>query len=116
MAGTRLSDVGSPPAPLAGKVVAITGAGSGIGLASALSVSAAGASVLLAGRNAEKLATAAARLPGPVRTLALDVSAPGAGPELVAAAQTEFGSLDILLANAGVYVPGEHLGRRQCRL
>jgi ribitol 2-dehydrogenase len=102
-----LSEVPSSPFPLAGKVVAITGAGSGIGLATALSVSAAGASVLLTGRNADKLATAAARLTGPVSSLPLDVSAPGAGPALVKAAVSEFGSLDILIANAGMYVPGD---------
>ncbi len=92
---------------LAGKVVAVTGAGSGIGLATALAASAAGAAVLLTGRNADKLTAAAARVPGPVGVLALDVSAPGAGPDLVRAALAEFGSLDVLVANAGVYVPGD---------
>jgi ribitol 2-dehydrogenase len=92
---------------LAGKVVAITGAGSGIGLATALSVSAAGASVLLTGRNGDKLTVAAGRLSGPASSLALDVSAPGAGSALVEAAVSEFGSLDVLIANAGVYVPGD---------
>jgi ribitol 2-dehydrogenase len=93
--------------PLAGKIVAVTGAGSGIGLATALAASAAGAALLLAGRNVEKLTAAAARLPGPVGILALDVSVPGAGPDLVRAALAQFGSLDVLVANAGVYVPGD---------
>lgn len=99
------SDV--PTGSLAGKVVAITGAGSGIGLATAIAASEAGAAVLLAGRNAEKLAAAAADIPGRVEVLALDVSAPDAGPELVSAALSAYGSLDILVANAGVYVPGD---------
>ena len=92
---------------LAGKVVAVTGGGSGIGLATALAVSQAGASVLLTGRNIDKLAAAATGLPGPVSVLALDVSIPGAGSELVQATIAEFGSLDVLVANAGVYVPGD---------
>jgi ribitol 2-dehydrogenase len=92
---------------LAGKVVAVTGGGSGIGLATALAASQAGASVLLTGRNVDKLTAAATRFPGPVNVLALDVSVPGAGSELVQAAIAEFGTLDVLVANAGVYVPGD---------
>ena len=92
--------------PLAGKVVAVTGGGSGIGLATAAAVSALGASVLLTGRTVEKLESAAATLPGPTSVLALDVSAVDAGAQLVAAAIGAFGALDVLVANAGVYVPG----------
>ncbi|SDP50446.1 ribitol 2-dehydrogenase [Nakamurella panacisegetis] len=96
-----------PTSPLAGKVVAVTGAGSGIGLATAAAVCALGASVLLTGRTVEKLNTAAASLGGPTSVLALDVSAADAGPRLVAAAVEAFGRLDVLVANAGVYVPGD---------
>ncbi len=108
-AATTATDEPRSPAdnPLAGKVVAVTGGGSGIGLATALAVSEAGASVLLAGRSSDRLAAAAARFPGPVGVLALDVSAPGAGFELVQAALAAYGSLDVLVANAGVYVPGD---------
>lgn len=93
---------------LAGKVAAITGGGSGIGLAVARQISAAGGSVLLAGRSAEKLESAAAQgFAGPVRSLGLDVAAPGAGAALVQAAVAGFGSLDVVVANAGVYLPGD---------
>lgn len=92
---------------MSGKVVVITGSGSGIGLATAAAVSAQGAAVLLTGRNREKLLGAAERLPGPTAVLAIDVSAPDAGPKLVQAAISEFGSVDVLVANAGVYVPGD---------
>lgn len=93
--------------PLPGKVAAITGAGSGIGLATARALSAAGVTVLLAGRTAARLESAAALLPGPSATLVLDVAAPDAGRELVQATVSAFGSIDILIANAGVYLPGD---------
>ncbi|MET3804215.1 ribitol 2-dehydrogenase [Nakamurella sp. UYEF19] len=95
------------PLSLGGKVVAITGAGSGIGLATALAASRAGASVLLSGRNLDKLTAAAATMPGPTSVLALDVSVADAGPTLAQASVAAFGRLDVLIANAGVYVPGD---------
>lgn len=92
---------------MAGRVVAVTGAGSGIGLATALAASRAGASVLLSGRRPDKLDAAAATLPGPTSVLPLDVSAADAGPTLVGATIAAFGRIDVLIANAGVYVPGD---------
>lgn len=92
---------------LAGQVAAVTGGGSGIGLAAATAISAAGGSVLLAGRTTERLTKAAATLPGPVQTLAVDVGDPAAGQQLIDAAVAAFGSLDIVIANAGVYLPGD---------
>lgn len=92
---------------LRGRVAAITGAGSGIGLATAQALSAAGATVLLAGRTAARLESAAAGLPGPSATLVLDVASPDSGRELVQAAVSRFGSIDIVVANAGVYLPGD---------
>jgi ribitol 2-dehydrogenase len=92
---------------LRGKVAAITGAGSGIGLATAQALSAAGASVVLAGRTGTRLEAAAAGLPGPSSTLVLDVAAADAGPELVHATEARFGAIDIVVANAGIYLPGD---------
>ena len=91
---------------LHGKVAAVTGAGSGIGLATAQALSAAGATVVLAGRTAARLESAAAGLTGPCATVVLDVATPDAGRELVQQAVSRFGSIDILVANAGVYLPG----------
>ncbi len=93
--------------PLDGSVVAVTGAGSGIGLATAAAASRGGALLVLAGRSLDKLEAAAKTLPGPVAVLALDVALPDAGEQLVAAAIGQFGRLDVLVANAGVYVPGD---------
>ena len=92
--------------PFAGKIAIITGGGSGIGLAVAQSISRGGGSVLLAGRSAARLANAAGTLDGPVQTVALDVADPAAGAALMKAATDTFGPPDIVLANAGVYLPG----------
>ncbi|MDQ6657754.1 MAG: SDR family oxidoreductase [Actinomycetota bacterium] len=92
---------------LAGQVAAVTGGGSGIGLAVATAISAAGGSVLLAGRSRERLTTAAATLSGPVQTLTADVGDPATGRRVIEAALAAFGSLDIVIANAGVYLPGD---------
>lgn len=96
-----------PTGSMSGRVVAITGSGSGIGLATAAAVSAQGAHVLMTGRNREKLLAAATKLHGPAAVMAVDVSAPDAGPTIVRAAVAEFGRLDVLVANAGVYVTGD---------
>ncbi|MTD13408.1 SDR family NAD(P)-dependent oxidoreductase [Nakamurella sp. YIM 132087] len=92
---------------LSGKVALVTGGGSGIGLASARSLSEAGATVVLAGRTESKLRDAAAGLPGPTHVVVQDISASDAGDKLVAAAIGAAGSLDIVLANAGLYLPGD---------
>lgn len=91
----------------AGKIVAVTGGGSGIGLAAARALSELGATLVLAGRDAGKIAAATASLPGPSRRLQLDVSAPGAGQLLVDTTIEAFGRLDVLIANAGSYLPGD---------
>lgn len=96
--------------PLAGKVAVITGGGSGIGLALAERLVAADCSVLLTGRRSGVLEQAAATLrngPGAVATLPLDVAEPAAGQQLVDAALERFGRLDIAVANAGTYLPGD---------
>lgn len=92
--------------PLAGKVIAVTGGGSGIGLATAIAASRTGATLLLCGRTPAKLTAAARALPGPSAVHVMDVGAPGAGSQLVEATLKAFGQLDVLVANAGVYVPG----------
>lgn len=89
------------------RVAAITGGGSGIGLALAQSISRGGGSVLLAGRSPDKLRVAAATVSGPVEVLALDVMDPDSGKALVDGAIERFGRLDIAVANAGVYLPGD---------
>jgi 3-oxoacyl-[acyl-carrier protein] reductase len=85
---------------LAGKACLVTGASSGIGLATARQLCEEGASVLLVGRNEQRLAAAARQREG-AQWLALDVTAPDAGERLVAESEERFGSLDVLVNNAG---------------
>lgn len=96
MSGGRIEE-------LAGSVAIVTGGGSGIGRASALSLARLGVAVVVAGRRAELLAeTAGAIVSGGGRALAFpcdlgDSTAPAA---LVAAATAEFGRIDAVVNNA----------------
>ena len=85
------------------KTVIVTGAGSGIGAATAARFAEEGANVVLVGRTRQKLAAAAARL-APERTLieVADISDYAAVEALVAATVQRFGALDVLVNNAGV--------------
>lgn len=91
-----------------GKVVVVTGAGSGIGEGIARRFSAEGAAVVLAGRTRDKLDQVAADLP-PERTLVklTDVAKLRQVEALVAAAVRRFGRLDVMVNNAGVAPEGK---------
>lgn len=92
---------------LASKVAIITGASSGIGRAYAQALAAEGAQLLLTGRNSERLAAVAASLPGRHRTLVADAAEPAECRRIVEEALAGFGRVDLLLANAGLYLPGD---------
>jgi NAD(P)-dependent dehydrogenase (short-subunit alcohol dehydrogenase family) len=89
--------------PVAGRAVLITGAGSGIGVATARALHERGALVALADLNGGSVDRVAAAL-GPGRTLAVavDVTDRTALADAVGAIATRFGGLDIVFANAGV--------------
>ena len=91
-----------------GKVVIVTGAGSGIGAAAARRFSREGAQVVVAGHTAEKLVATVADLPAD-RTLVCptDVADYASVQALVAAAIERFGRLDVMVNNAGVAVRGK---------
>ena len=92
---------------VSGKVVLITGASSGIGRAMARRLSAEGAKLGLAARSAEKLQALAAEIGGDPLVLPTDLTVPSDVDRMVAQVLAHFGRLDVLLANAGIYVPGE---------
>jgi 3-oxoacyl-[acyl-carrier protein] reductase len=93
---------------LSGRACVVTGASRGIGRETARLLCAEGASVLLVARSEERLAAAAeeaaragADAGGRAAYLALDVTAEDAGERMVAAANEQLGSLDVLVNNAG---------------
>jgi short-subunit dehydrogenase len=95
---------------LAGKVVIVTGASSGIGEAFARLAGREGASVVLAARRAGRLEALAAELPDalPVTT---DLRVPDQIGALVSAAVRRYGGVDVLVNNAGqgLHVPLEQV-------
>jgi NADP-dependent 3-hydroxy acid dehydrogenase YdfG len=90
---------------IAGKVVVITGASSGLGEATARLLSAEGASVVLGARRVERLRTLADELTGKggkALAVATDVSDREQVKALADAAVKEFGRIDVIINNAGV--------------
>jgi NADP-dependent 3-hydroxy acid dehydrogenase YdfG len=88
-----------------GKVVAITGASSGIGEATALLLAERGAKVVLGARGAERLEALVGRIAdagGEVAYAPTDVSRRDDLTRLVALARERYGRLDVLISNAGV--------------
>ncbi len=93
---------------LAGKTALVTGASQGIGEAIAKRLAAEGAKVVVAARNAEKLAALVAAIDGSeaaggaAYALPLDVAEPASIPERLKALPEEFAGIDILVNNAGI--------------
>jgi NAD(P)-dependent dehydrogenase (short-subunit alcohol dehydrogenase family) len=90
---------------LSGRVAFITGASSGLGAQFARTLSAAGAAVVLASRRLEKLKELRAQIEGAggdAHVIELDVTDHDSIKSAVAHAETEVGSIDILVNNSGV--------------
>lgn len=95
-----------PITHIAGRTVLVTGAGNGLGLATSKCLAAAGARVVMVGRNQAKLEAAATSVAdvGPwVRAIAADVSEPEDVDALAAALRDE--PISILVNNAGIAGP-----------
>ena len=83
------------------KVALITGASGGIGEAIARDFASMGATVVLTGRNVEKLSALAVDLPGAI-VIPADLSVAGAADDLIAKTIEKAGKIDILVNNAGL--------------
>lgn len=95
---------------LEGKTAVITGASSGIGLAVAQSLARSGMKLVLGARSADRLERAARSLGGAATAVVTDVTSEAGPAALVRAAVDLHGGIDVLVANAGVYVGGEFAG------
>ena len=91
-----------------GKTAIVTGAGTGIGKASALALAAAGWNVVLTGRRQELLDKAAGEAKGgKAAAIACDVTDEKQVDDLFAKAVEKFGRVDLLFNNAGAGLPGK---------
>ena len=90
---------------LSGRVALVTGASSGLGTQFAKTLASAGAAVVLAGRRIERLKALRAEIQadgGDAHVVTLDVTDHDSIKSAVAHAETEMGTLDILINNSGV--------------
>ncbi|MFZ2123998.1 MAG: SDR family oxidoreductase [Rhodoferax sp.] len=93
---------------LSGRVALITGASGGLGAQFARTLASAGAAVVLASRRVERLKDLRAQIEaegGDAHVIALDVTDMASIKSAVAHAETEVGSIDILVNNSGVSTP-----------
>jgi 3-oxoacyl-[acyl-carrier protein] reductase len=87
---------------LAGAVVGITGASTGIGAATARALIAEGANVVVGARRVERLENLAGEFGDQVAVVEMDVRVPADSERLVARAMETYGRFDALVANAGI--------------
>ncbi len=105
---------------LKGKVALVTGGNGGIGLGMARGLAAAGANVVVAGRNREKSLAAVAELEryGPAaQAVEVDVASETSVAAMVEAVVGRWGRLDILINNAGINIrkPAHELALEEWR-
>jgi NAD(P)-dependent dehydrogenase (short-subunit alcohol dehydrogenase family) len=93
---------------MGGKIALVTGAGTGIGRATATALVRAGWETIFVGRRIEKLEEAVAVAEGPGRAIpiACDVTNPEQVEVVFARVEREFGRLDLLFNNAGMGARG----------
>jgi ribitol 2-dehydrogenase len=95
---------------LSGKVAVVTGASSGIGLATARALSDAGALLVVAARSTDRLEQAARELGGAATAITTDVTSTDEVDDLLDKTIELHGRIDILIANAGIYAGGDFVG------
>lgn len=85
------------------KIAVVTGGNSGIGYSTAKKLKEDGATVIIIGRSSEKVNAAAAELG--VKGITADVKDLSAIDKAVSEVKSEFGNVDILFVNAGIFAP-----------
>ena len=95
--------------PLTNKVVIITGASSGIGAAIARLLAQHGCKLALAARSTDKLESLAAELDTETLVVPTDLTAPADIASMVKRTHKHFGRIDVLIANAGVFIYGDFI-------
>jgi 3-oxoacyl-[acyl-carrier protein] reductase len=92
---------------ISGRKVLVAASSAGLGYATAAALGQAGCTVVISGRNEDRLQEAAASLPGSIPIIS-DVSTADGAATLVAEAEEALGSgIDILITNAGGPPPGD---------
>ena len=89
-------------ARFAGKVVLVTGGGSGIGRATARAFAGEGATVVVAGRDGQRLASAVAEIGGDASAVTVDVTDSADVARMVETIVARHGGLDVAFNNAGI--------------
>lgn len=92
---------------LSEKVVIITGASSGIGAATARLLADHGCKLVLAARSASKLQALAASIATETLVVPTDLTLPQNIVNMVDKTIETFGRVDVMFANAGIYIPGQ---------
>ena len=92
---------------LAGKVVIVTGASSGIGAAAVRLLAEQGCKLTLAARSLDRMQAIAEQLSTETLVVRADMTVPGDIEAMVEQTLERFGRIDVMFANAGIYVPGE---------
>jgi ribitol 2-dehydrogenase len=92
---------------LSGKVAIVTGASSGIGRAIAIELSRQGVKQVLTARSADRLSALAQEIHSDAFVVPADMTRAGDVENIVEETISKFGRVDILLANAGIYISGD---------
>ena len=92
---------------LSGKTVIITGASSGIGAATARLLAQHGCKLVLAARSLDKMTALANRLEAETLVVQADMTVPTDITHMVDQTLEKFGQIDVMFANAGIYIPGK---------
>lgn len=92
---------------LSGKVVIITGASSGIGAATARKLAEHGCKMTLSARSEDKLNALSEELNVETLVVPADMSVKADITQLIEKTITHFGRIDVMFANAGIYIPGD---------